>query len=94
MAFASKQEKKNVTNDLKQFDQNFNLPKKTLQTQTSNNGITEAATAVQINFEDEVVKDEPTKDEPTKPIQRTFETQTSNTFMDSNNVMTESETAV
>ena len=68
--------------------------KKTLQTQTSNNGITEAATAVQINFEDEVVKDEPTKDEPTKPIQRTFETQTSNTFMDSNNVMTETETPV
>ena len=36
--------------------------KKTLQTQTSNNGITEAAIAVQIDFEDEVVKDEPTKD--------------------------------
>ena len=31
--------------------------------------------------EEDLVNDKPTKDEPTKPIQRTFETQTSNNFM-------------
>ena len=73
---------------------------RTFETQTSNNFMTETDTAVQIDFEDELVKDKPiqktfeTQDRPTNPIQRTFETQTSNTFMDSNNVMTETETAV
>ena len=38
--------------------------------------------------EEDLVNDKPTKDEPTKPIQRTFETQTSNNFM------TETDTAV